>query len=128
MAGPGAGAAVTHAAADAAGPAGVQAPYADLANAGTGADLWNRAPSTEVPMGSIVKVMTAYVVIQSGNLDQLNTVPSGITGYDKPYGASTAGLKPGVSCRAAGNGALPRVRNTAPRARRGSPPCTACRG
>jgi serine-type D-Ala-D-Ala carboxypeptidase (penicillin-binding protein 5/6) len=46
-------------------------------------------------MGSITKVMTAYVVIESGNLNQLITVPDGITAYDKEYGASTAGLKPG---------------------------------
>lgn len=79
----------------ASGPAGVQAPYADLADAGTGADLWSQDPTAKVPMGSIVKVMTAYVVIQAGNLDQLITVPSGITAYDKDYDASTAGLKPG---------------------------------
>jgi D-alanyl-D-alanine carboxypeptidase (penicillin-binding protein 5/6) len=96
VAAPGAGAAVAAPGAVAAsGPAGVQAPYADLADAGTGADLWNQDPTAEVPMGSIVKVMTAYVVIQAGNLDQLITVHSGITAYDKDYGASTAGLKPG---------------------------------
>jgi D-alanyl-D-alanine carboxypeptidase (penicillin-binding protein 5/6) len=46
-------------------------------------------------MGSITKVMTAYVVIESGNLNQLITVPQGIIAYDKEFGASTAGLKPG---------------------------------
>jgi len=98
VAAPGAGATVVvpgAGAAAASGPAGVQAPYADLADAGTGADLWNQDPTAEVPMGSIVKVMTAYVVIQAGNLDQLITVPSGITAYDKDYDASTAGLRPG---------------------------------
>jgi len=77
------------------GPTGIQAPYAEVANAAIGADIWSRNPTAEVPMGSITKVMTAYVVIESGNLNQLITVPRGIIAYDKKYGASTAGLKPG---------------------------------
>ncbi|HEY1706464.1 MAG TPA: serine hydrolase [Trebonia sp.] len=77
------------------GPAGVKAPYAEVANATTGAILWSQDPTAQVPMGSIAKVMTAYVVIESGNLNRLITVPKGITAYDKKYGASTAGLKPG---------------------------------
>jgi D-alanyl-D-alanine carboxypeptidase len=47
----------------ASGPAGVRAHYAELANEATGAALWSRAPLTERPMGSITKVMTAYLVI-----------------------------------------------------------------
>jgi serine-type D-Ala-D-Ala carboxypeptidase (penicillin-binding protein 5/6) len=82
-------------AASGSGPARVRAPYAEVANAATGADIWSRASTVEVPMGSITKVMTAYVVIESGNLNQLITVPHGIYAYDKKYGASTAGLKPG---------------------------------
>lgn len=77
------------------GPAGIRAPYAEVANAATGAAIWSQNPASQVPMGSITKVMTAYVVITSGNLNQLITVPDGITAYDKKYGASTAGLKPG---------------------------------
>jgi D-alanyl-D-alanine carboxypeptidase (penicillin-binding protein 5/6) len=77
------------------GPTGVQAPYAEVANAATGADIWSQDPTAEVPMGSITKVMTAYVVIESGDLNQLITVPNGINAYDNKYGASTAGLKPG---------------------------------
>lgn len=77
------------------GPTGIQAPYAEVANAATGADIWSQNPTSQVPMGSITKVMTAYVVIESGNLNQLITVPDGITAYDKEFGASTAGLKPG---------------------------------
>jgi serine-type D-Ala-D-Ala carboxypeptidase (penicillin-binding protein 5/6) len=46
-------------------------------------------------MGSITKVMTAYVVIEAGDLNRVITVPSGIIGYDDAYGASTAGLVPG---------------------------------
>jgi serine-type D-Ala-D-Ala carboxypeptidase (penicillin-binding protein 5/6) len=87
-------AAVTKAAA-AVRPAGVRAPYAELANAATGADLWSRSSVTERPMGSITKVMTAYVVIEAGGLNRVITVPKGITRYDEEYGASTAGLVPG---------------------------------
>jgi serine-type D-Ala-D-Ala carboxypeptidase (penicillin-binding protein 5/6) len=76
-------------------PAGVRAPSAELANAATGADLWSRSSVTERPMGSITKVMTAYVVIEAGGLNRVITVPKGITSYDEKYGASTAGLVPG---------------------------------
>jgi D-alanyl-D-alanine carboxypeptidase (penicillin-binding protein 5/6) len=76
-------------------PAGVRAPFAELANEATGADLWSRSSVSEHPMGSITKVMTAYVVIEAGDLNRVITVPSGIIGYDRAYGASTAGLVPG---------------------------------
>src|ERR1700722_3925849 len=36
---------------------------AELGNAATGADLWSRSSVTERPIGSIPKVMTAYVVL-----------------------------------------------------------------
>ena len=73
----------------------MRAPFAELANEATGADLWSRSSVSEHPMGSITKVMTAYVVIEAGDLNRLITVPSGIIGYDRAYGASTAGLVPG---------------------------------
>src|SRR5215472_6451641 len=76
-------------------PAGVAAPWAVLANASTGKWLWSRATTAERPMGSITKVMTAYLVIEAGNLNQVITVPSGITSYDTTFDASTAGLVPG---------------------------------
>jgi len=76
-------------------PTGIRAPYAELANEATGADLWSRSSVSEHPMGSITKVMTAYVVIEAGDLNRVITVPSGIIGYDHAYGASTAGLVPG---------------------------------
>jgi serine-type D-Ala-D-Ala carboxypeptidase (penicillin-binding protein 5/6) len=76
-------------------PAGVRARWAELANAVTGADLWSRSSVTERPMGSITKVMTAYVVIEAGDLNRVITVPKGIVAYDKKYDASTAGLVPG---------------------------------
>jgi D-alanyl-D-alanine carboxypeptidase (penicillin-binding protein 5/6) len=79
----------------AAAPAGVRAPWAELANAATGADLWSRSSVSERPMGSVTKVMTAYVVIEAGGLNRVITVPEGIVAYDKKYDASTAGLVPG---------------------------------
>jgi len=76
-------------------PVGVRAPWAELANEATGKDLWSQSSVTERPMGSITKVMTAYVVIEAGHLNRVITVPSGIIGYDGEYDASTAGLVPG---------------------------------
>lgn len=83
------------ASAKASGPAGVRAHWAELANEVTGQNLWSRSSVTERPMGSITKVMTAYVVIEAGDLSQVITVPRGIIGYDNTYDASTAGLVPG---------------------------------
>jgi serine-type D-Ala-D-Ala carboxypeptidase (penicillin-binding protein 5/6) len=78
-------------------PSGVWSRWAELANAATGADLWSRSSVQERPMGSITKVMTAYVVLSTPglNLNRVITVPSGIVAYDDKYGASTAGLVPG---------------------------------
>jgi serine-type D-Ala-D-Ala carboxypeptidase (penicillin-binding protein 5/6) len=87
--------AASPASAASAGPAGVRAPWAELADEATGRDLWSRSSVTEHPMGSITKVMTAYVVIEAGHLNRVISVPSGIIGYDGAYGASTAGLAPG---------------------------------
>ena len=89
------GASTTASSAASAAPAGVQARWAELANAATGADLWSRSSVSERPMGSITKVMTAYVVIEAGGLNRVITVPKGIVAYDKKYDASTAGLVPG---------------------------------
>jgi D-alanyl-D-alanine carboxypeptidase (penicillin-binding protein 5/6) len=78
-------------------PAGVRSRWAELANAATGADLWSRSSAAERPMGSVAKVMTAYVVLTTPGvrLNRVITVPRGIVGYDAKYGASTAGLRPG---------------------------------
>ena len=85
----------TTAKAAAAVPVGVRAPWAEVANAATGADLWSRSSVSERPMGSVTKVMTAYVVIEAGNLNRVITVPEGIVAYVKKFDASTAGLVPG---------------------------------
>jgi serine-type D-Ala-D-Ala carboxypeptidase (penicillin-binding protein 5/6) len=76
-------------------PSGVRAPHAYLADAATGADIWSRSSNVSVPMGSIAKVMTAYVVIKANTASRVISVPRGILGYDDAYSASTAGLAPG---------------------------------
>lgn len=78
-------------------PSGVRSRLAELADAATGADLWSRSSVTERPIGSITKVMTAYVVLETPGLklNRVITVPAGITRYDAEYDASTAGLRPG---------------------------------
>ena len=77
------------------GPSGVSALEAAIANARTGAVLWSRELNTQRPIASITKVMTALVVLRSGNLNREITVPKGVIGYVEKYGASSAGLHPG---------------------------------
>ncbi len=78
------------------GPSGIQVKSAALANGATGNILWSLGLNTERPIGSIVKVMTALVVIQAGGLNREITVPESVIAYlkkqDQP---STAGLHPG---------------------------------
>jgi serine-type D-Ala-D-Ala carboxypeptidase (penicillin-binding protein 5/6) len=75
------------------GPAGIQVTGAAVANAATGQVLWSRGLNTERPIGSIVKVMTALVVIQAGDLNREITVPESVIAYlDSQNGPSTAGL------------------------------------
>lgn len=76
-------------------PAGVQAKAAALADADTGAMLWSRGPNTELPMGSITKVMTALVVIRAGDLNREIRVPKSVIAYVSKYGGESAGLIPG---------------------------------
>jgi serine-type D-Ala-D-Ala carboxypeptidase (penicillin-binding protein 5/6) len=78
------------------GPSGLQIKGGALANAATGTILWSMDLNTERPIGSIVKVMTALLVIEAGGLDRTITVPKSVIAYlkkqDEP---STAGLIPG---------------------------------
>ncbi|MDE1674152.1 MULTISPECIES: D-alanyl-D-alanine carboxypeptidase family protein [Nocardia] len=76
-------------------PDAVQASGAALAEGITGTVLWSRQPNTPVPIASIAKVMTALVVINSGDLDRGITVPREIIAYCTEYDGSTAGLAPG---------------------------------
>jgi serine-type D-Ala-D-Ala carboxypeptidase (penicillin-binding protein 5/6) len=88
---PAAASAASHAASS--GPSGIRIKGGALANAATGQILWSDGLSTERPIGSIVKVMTALLVIKEGNLGQTITVPKSMTAYlkkqDEP---SVAGL------------------------------------
>jgi len=66
---------------------------AALANAATGKVLWSLDLNAERPIGSIVKVMTALVVIQAGDLNRQITVPKSVIAYlNSQDGPSTAGL------------------------------------
>jgi serine-type D-Ala-D-Ala carboxypeptidase (penicillin-binding protein 5/6) len=64
----------------------------DLADASTGAMLWSENASVPRPMGSITKVMTALVVLQTGDLGQEIKVTRGAIRYVRRDGASSAGL------------------------------------
>jgi serine-type D-Ala-D-Ala carboxypeptidase (penicillin-binding protein 5/6) len=64
-------------------------------DAATGTLLWSQGLNTELPMGSITKVMTALLVIDSGDLNREITVPQGVIAYVNQYGAASAGLQPG---------------------------------
>jgi serine-type D-Ala-D-Ala carboxypeptidase (penicillin-binding protein 5/6) len=79
----------------AAAPAGVRALGADLADGGTGQQLWGRDTGTKRPMGSVTKVMTALVVIEAGNLGRRIGVPASAVSYVASHGASSAGLRAG---------------------------------
>ncbi len=57
--------------------------------------LWSRELSTERPIGSITKVMTALIVIREGNLNQLVRIPKAVLAYVAKYQAESAGLRPG---------------------------------
>ena len=65
---------------------------ADLADASTGAMLWSQDAGVPRPMGSITKVMTALVVLQTGDLGQQIKVTRGAIRYARRDGASSAGL------------------------------------
>jgi D-alanyl-D-alanine carboxypeptidase (penicillin-binding protein 5/6) len=76
-------------------PARVKAKEGILEDVTTGQVLWAKDVGAERPMASITKVMTAYLVIQAGDLDRKITVPKGVLNYVATYGAESAGLHPG---------------------------------
>jgi serine-type D-Ala-D-Ala carboxypeptidase (penicillin-binding protein 5/6) len=76
-------------------PKGVQAKAGVLADANTGAVLWSRGLNTELPMGSITKVMTALVVMRAGDLNREIRIPKSVIAYVSKYGGESAGLIPG---------------------------------
>ncbi len=76
-------------------PHGVGAKAGILVDPATGQVLWARSADAERPIASITKVMTAYLVIQAGDLGRQITVPKGVLNYVWEYGATSAGLHPG---------------------------------
>ena len=76
-------------------PGGVKAKGAVLADAATGQVLWGRDVDTERPMASVTKVMTALLVLESGNLGREIAVPQAAVSYAWKYGGETAALHAG---------------------------------
>jgi D-alanyl-D-alanine carboxypeptidase (penicillin-binding protein 5/6) len=76
-------------------PGGVKAKEGVLADAETGQVVWSRDADTELPMASITKVMTAYLVISAGDLNRKVTIPKGVLNYVAKYGASSDDMDPG---------------------------------
>jgi len=76
-------------------PAKVKAKGAVLADAATGQVLWGRDVGTERPMASVTKVMTALLVLESGDLGRQIRVPRAAFSYAWKYGGETAALRPG---------------------------------
>jgi D-alanyl-D-alanine carboxypeptidase (penicillin-binding protein 5/6) len=76
-------------------PRGVKAKGAVLADAVTGQLLWGRDLGTERPMASVTKVMTALLVLESGNLGHEILIPKAAMDYAWKYGGESAGLHPG---------------------------------
>jgi serine-type D-Ala-D-Ala carboxypeptidase (penicillin-binding protein 5/6) len=75
-------------------PSGVKAKGAVLADAATGQVLWGRDVNTERPMASVTKVMTALLVLESGDLGREIRVPKAAVTYAWKYGGETAALRP----------------------------------
>ncbi|WP_280400612.1 D-alanyl-D-alanine carboxypeptidase family protein [Nocardia carnea] len=76
-------------------PDGVHAPSAALAEANTGLLVWSRQPDVRMPIASITKVMTAVVVLESGDLERPVTVSQSALDSSAAYGGSNAGLVAG---------------------------------
>ena len=76
-------------------PTGVLAKEGILADATSGQILWSQDANAKLPMASITKVMTAYMVISAGNLNRKITIPKGVLNYVAKYGASSDDLEPG---------------------------------
>jgi D-alanyl-D-alanine carboxypeptidase (penicillin-binding protein 5/6) len=76
-------------------PLGVKAKEGILVDATTGQVLWSKDANVPRPIASITKVMTALVILQSGDLSQPIRVPKAVVSYVATYGAEAAGLIPG---------------------------------
>lgn len=76
-------------------PRGVKAKEGILVDATTGQVLWSKDADVPRPIASITKVMTALVILRTGDLNREITVPKAVVGYVAKYGAEAAGLIPG---------------------------------
>lgn len=76
-------------------PTHVAAKGAALADVVTRQLLWSRGLGTELPIGSIAKVMTALIVIEAGDLNRQIRIPKSVLNYVAKYQAESAGLHPG---------------------------------
>jgi D-alanyl-D-alanine carboxypeptidase (penicillin-binding protein 5/6) len=76
-------------------PGGVKAKAGVLEDAATGQVLWSRDVDTERPMASITKVMTAYLVMTSGDVNRKVTISKAVLNYVAKYGAASDDLVPG---------------------------------
>ena len=76
-------------------PQGVKAKEGVLEDATTGQVLWGRDADGVLPMASITKVMTAYLVITAGDVDRKITIPKAVLNYVATYGAASDDLVPG---------------------------------
>ena len=71
-------------------PTGVKAEGAVLADVASGQVLWSRDLSTERPMASVTKVMTALLVLEGGHLGQQIRVPKAAMDYAWKNGGESA--------------------------------------
>ncbi|HUC21701.1 MAG TPA: serine hydrolase [Streptosporangiaceae bacterium] len=73
-------------------PAGVVAKAGELLDVTTGHRLWSRDVRAELPIASITKVMTAMVVLSSGDLNRKIRVTQAAVNYALDNDAGSAGL------------------------------------
>jgi len=76
-------------------PEGVKASGAAIADVDTDQLLWSRQLNIERPIGSITKVMTALVVLESGDLNEQIRIPKAVIAYVAKYQGESGGLHPG---------------------------------
>jgi D-alanyl-D-alanine carboxypeptidase (penicillin-binding protein 5/6) len=79
----------------AAAPAGVVAKAGELLDLTTGKRTWSRRVRAELPIASITKVMTAMVVLSSGDLNRKIRVTRAAVNYAIDNSAGSAGLRAG---------------------------------
>lgn len=76
-------------------PSRIRASSAYLFDLDANRALWARNGTSRRPIGSIVKVMSALVVIRTGNLDRKIRIKQSHLAYAAAHHGSTAGLHPG---------------------------------